>query len=80
MQDFNQQLTRPVIAIYDDKLWQMTLYRLDTVQDMLDQGEAAVNTSRYGQFKPIHSILNFKMLPTDVVLESGDESFIYMAR
>ena len=47
---------------------------------MLDKGQKPVGSSHYGQFKPIYTIPNFKMLPSDIVLESGEESFFYMAR
>ena len=35
--------------------------------------------SHYGYFQEIHR-LNFRVLPSDLIVESGDNEFVYLAR
>ena len=35
--------------------------------------DTAGKSGIYGKFRPVNKIDNFRMLPTDIVLESGNE-------
>ena len=39
-----------------------------------------MTTSEYGQFRQIFKINDIRMQPSDVILESGTDSFFYFAR
>ena len=77
-----------MIGIYDDNERHLVIYKLETVEDIKRTQTDDLNTSQvnkiitgeYGKFRPIHKIEDFRMLPTDITLESGSEHFFYMAR
>ena len=63
-----------MIAIYDDNVRTLALYKLDTVEDLQSK------STGYGSFSLVHKIHNFWMLQSDIVLESGTDQFFYLAR
>ena len=68
-----------MIAVYDDRERTLTVHRLETVEDMEAKGIFDPSIS-YGTFKPCYKIEEFRMLPTDICVESGQENFFYLAR
>ena len=88
-------MSKPLIGIYDEVERSVTVHQLVTVNEqsfgldfMLpkhsESGQKLKYDTKevggYGTFKPIYKLENFRMTQHDVVLESGRDDFIYLAR